>query len=171
MTVLMPNAQLGVRHRIDEQTRTPHGQLLPAGWGPMFGPQQGRSNERSDGGWALGVDPSLWPVRVGDLIVSTDGGSWLVVTADLIQNNVDHRVDWVKIDAQRRTEGGTIPGGAWFVARYTDGVEPDPPPGSEGAAGLWTGTGPPPDEIPGAHVGDEYIDLSTGIVYELGETP
>jgi hypothetical protein len=34
-------------------------------------------------------------------------------------------------------------------------------------AGLFTGTGPPPDDIPGAKPGDEYIDMSTGKIYRL----
>lgn len=36
-----------------------------------------------------------------------------------------------------------------------------------GGAGLWTGEGPPPDMIPGAEVGDEYLDMVTGTLYEL----
>ena len=34
-------------------------------------------------------------------------------------------------------------------------------------AGLWTGEGPPPDYIPGASPGDEYIDTLTGDLYRL----
>lgn len=34
-------------------------------------------------------------------------------------------------------------------------------------AGLWTGEGPPPENIAGAEVGDEYLDLTTGDLYEL----
>lgn len=34
-------------------------------------------------------------------------------------------------------------------------------------AGLWTGEGPPPDTIPGAAVGDEYLDTITGDLYRL----
>jgi hypothetical protein len=69
---------------------------------------------------------------------------------------------------------GTEPGGAWFVARYTDYVEP-PPPNPGGPvyeAGVWTGHGPPP--APGGDFtpteGDEYVDLDTGLIYVL-ETP
>lgn len=34
-------------------------------------------------------------------------------------------------------------------------------------AGLWTGEGPPVETIPGAAVGDEYLDTITGDIYRL----
>lgn len=175
MSVLLSNATLGVRRRVESGNRNEHGERILAGWGPVQGPAPGRVNERADGGWALGVDPGLWPIRQQDLIVATDGRSWLVNTADLIQNNFDHRVDWVRVDALQRSVGGTEPGGAWFVARYSDGVPGTPPgdpeaPPVQAQTNLWTGYGPPPTTPFGAAVGDEYMDLNTGIVYRLGGT-
>jgi hypothetical protein len=165
----MPNANLGVRRRA-ATARDAHGAPLPGVWGAVVGLLAGRVNERADGSWALGLDPSLWPVRVDDLVISDAGASWLVQTADLIRNNLDPSVDWVRVSAQTRTAGGTVPGGAWFVARYVDYAEPAPPEGGEPRlleAGLWTGYGPPPTYDFGAQPGDEYIDLSTGVVYRL----
>lgn len=173
VTVLLPNASLGVRRRV-EGARNSHGQRVPAGWGPLVDPAPGRTNEGADATWRLGLDPGLWPVRQGDLVISLTGGSWLVQTADLIQNNYDSTVDWVRVTALHRTGGGTEPGGAWFVARYDNYVDPPPvdppPPPSRDAAGLWTGYGPPPevsDEF-WPQVGDEYLDLYTGLIYRLG---
>lgn len=173
MTVLLPNTTLGLRRRV-EGARNAHGQRLPAGWGALSGFYPGRTNERADGTWALGLDPTLWPVRANDLVIATTGGSWLVQTADLIQNNYDSVVDWIRVTALHRTNGATEPGGAWFVARYDDYVEPPPtdppPPPSKDAAGLWVGYGPPPevsDEF-WPQVGDEYLDLLTGLIYRLG---
>ncbi len=173
MSVLLPNTTLGVRRRV-EGARNSHGERMPAGWGEVVGPQPGRTREQADATWSLGVDPALWPVRQGDLVIATDGGSWLVTSANLIQNNFDHRVDWVRVIAAHRTNGSTEPGGAWFVARYEDYVEPPPPdptaPPSRDAAGLWTGWGPPPAVSPDfwPQVGDEYLDLYTGTIYRLG---
>lgn len=42
------------------------------------------------------------------------------------------------------------------------------PPGNRGAA-WWNGSGPPPSYIPGALVGDYYLDVDTGDVYEMTE--
>lgn len=176
MSVLLANDRLGLRRRIDEVTLNAHGERVVAGWGALVGVHEGRTKERSDGTWSLGLDPSLWPVRVGDLVVSMSGGAWLVQTCDLVTNNADSAVDWVRIIGLQRSVGGTEPGGAWFVARYTETVQPAPPDdtGTEIVlvqAGLWTGYGPPPTpsaEFP-AKPGDEYIDLNTGTVYVLGE--
>lgn len=170
MSVLLPNARLGVRRR-QEGARNAHGERMAAGWGSFEGPYDGRINETAGGTWNLGVDPALWPVRQGDLVIALTGGSWLVQTADLIQNNYDSTVDWVRVSALHRAVGGTEPGGAWFVARYTNYVEPPPPTpsGPVYEAGVWTGTGPPPapggDFLP--QTGDEYVDLNTGLVYVL----
>ena len=170
MSVLLPNARLGLRRRV-EGARDAHGDRVAAGWGPFHGPYDGRTNETSGGTWALGLDPALWPVRQGDLVVGATGGSWLVQSSDLIRNNYDSTVDWVRVSAVHRTAMGTEPGGAWFVARYTDHVIPPPPepagPHMEG--GVWVGYGPPP--APSATFtpspGDEYVDLETGLVYTL----
>lgn len=173
VTVLLPNARLGLR-RSSEGGFTPHGERLPSSWGPFLGPFPGRTEEQADGTWQVAIDPSLWPVRQNDLIIAVTGGSWLVRSSDLIQNNYDPMVDYVQTTALHRISGGqTEPGGAWFVARYTDYLDPEPPPPGPPMyeAGLWTGQGPPPPPTPGVFEpaeGDEYVDLLTGIVYELG---
>lgn len=171
--MLLANTRLAVRRRV-EAARDPHGQARPAGWGEVNGPHPGRTKENADGTWSLGLDTALWPVRVGDLVIAADGGSWLVTSAALLRNHADPAADWVRCAGQHRTDGHTEPGGAWFVARYDDYVEPSPPtpppPPSRDAAGLWTGYGPPPE--PSAafwpQVGDEYLDLYTGTIYRLG---
>lgn len=173
MSVLLPNARLGLRRRINEQVRNEHGERVAAGWGGVVGLFDGRLNETAGGTWNLGLDPALWPVRQGDLAISSDGAAWVIQTADLIQNNYDSTVDWVRATALRRSAGGTEPGGAWFVARYADdlgpGEEADPSRPPVLNAGLWTGYGPPPDADFGAKPGDEYMDLLSGTVYRLGE--
>lgn len=171
MSVRLPNARLGVRRRV-EGARNSHGEAMAAGWGTFDGPYDGRVNEKPDGTWALGLDRALWPIRKDDLVINLTGGSWLVQTSDLITLNIpDSHVDWVRVSGLHRSAQGTEPGGAWFVARYTDYVEPPPPTpsGPVYEAGVWTGYGPPPaaggDFQPEA--GDEYVDLLTGLVYVL----
>ena len=172
VSVLLPNTRLGLRRRI-EAARNSHGERTSSGWGGVVGLEPGRTNENADGTWGLGADPALWPVREGDLVISDTGASWLGRTSDLIQNNYDHTVDWVRITALPRTDGSTAPPDAWFVARFEPFVQPvDPTPDdntpTRDEAGLWTGYGPPPAGDFGAVLGDEYLDLNTGIVYELG---
>jgi hypothetical protein len=170
VAVLMTNASLGVRRRQDA-ARDAHGERLPAPWGPVNGPHPGRTNETADATWNLGLDPVLWPVRQGDLVIDAAGGSWLVDTADLIRNNLDPSVDWIRVTGRHRTAAGTEPGGAWFVARYESYVDPAPDTGdttiTQTAAGMWTGYGPPPTDPFGAAPGDEYLDLLSGTVYRL----
>lgn len=173
MSVLLPNATLGLRRRVNAAARNAHGERVQAGWSDLVSMFDGRTNEQADGSWALGLDPALWPVRTGDLVVSVDGTTWIVTSADLIQNNYDPVVDWVRVRAARRSAGGTEPGGAWFVARYERGVDDTAVPSEPGVpvvarAGLWTGYGPPPEGDWGAQPGDEYLDLATGAVYRLG---
>lgn len=171
MTVLMADGRYGLRRRV-EGGLNEHGEETPSGWGPLYGPHEGRARVLGDGTWSLGVDPALWPVRQGDLIIGFHGGSWLVQNAVLLENNYDHRVDWVRVSGLHRSvSGSTEPGGAWFIARYSDYVEPPPPePGPPVfEANVWTGHGPPP--APSAEFapaeGDEYVDLLTGLIYVL----
>lgn len=172
MAVLLPNALLGLRRRVEGAVNA-HGERVAAGWGEFLGPHEGRVSEGADASWSLGLDPSLWPVRVGDLVVATSGaGAWLVQTADLLRNNYDPTVDWIRVSGLRRTGSGTAPADVWSVARYVDTVDPAVAdytvPAYEG--GRWLGTGTPP--APGGTftpaAGDEYLDLNTGIVYTLG---
>jgi hypothetical protein len=112
----MPNATLGLRRSVDGG-RDSHGAPLPGGWGDPQSPQPGLLNEQPDATWIIGLDPTLWPVRQGDLVVDDTGGAWLVDTAKLVQHPVDSTVDWIRITARQRVEGSTEPGGPWFVNR------------------------------------------------------
>lgn len=112
MAVLLTNTQLGVRRQavagVDE-----HGAPLPAAWGLAEGPWPGRTEERADGSWRLGVDPAGWPLAERDLVVEpATGREWLVVSADLRTNNADPAVDWVAVSAYERTAGATEAGDA-----------------------------------------------------------
>ena len=167
MSVLLDNASLGLRRRADA-ARDAHGASLPSGWGTMLAPLPGYLEEQPDGTWVVGLDPALWPVRQNDMVIDgVTGAAWLVMTADLIEHPVDDTVNWIRLTANQRGNGGTEPGGAWFVNRYTPDVGPNP---YRGEAGLFTGHGPPdPEDLPGAVPGDEYIDLDTGVIYRLGD--
>lgn len=164
----MVNAQLGLRRRY-EGGRDPHGDNVPTGWGAVDGPLPGFQSEQPDSTWVLGLDPALWPVRQNDMVIAGGtGAAWLVTTAKLIKHPVDSTVDWIRLTANQRAGGGTEPGGAWFVNRYTPDVGPDP---YRGEAGLFTGHGAPDPSSPdlsSALPGDEYVDLDTGVVYQLG---
>lgn len=172
MAVLLPNANLTVRRRADEPTRNEHGERVLDGWQQPEALLPGRTKENDNGRWDLAIDPSLWPVRTGDLVVDERGNAWSVQFVHLIENNYDDFVNYIKISAVRRVAQGTEPGGAWFVARYEE--IPDDPVVDEQtlptyADGLWRGHGPPWD-YPNLIVnpGDQYLDLDTGALYEWG---
>lgn len=162
MSVLLPNATLGVRRRLDT-LRDAHGTPQPGGWGELLDPAPGYVKEQPDALWVIGLDPTLWPVRQHDMVIDgTTGAAWLVDTADLIEHPYDGTVNWIRTTARQRSNGGTEPGGPWFVARYA----PDAGPPLTEYAGLWTGEGPPGD-LPDAKPGDEYLDVLTGVIYQL----
>jgi hypothetical protein len=116
MAVLLANRSLGVRHRT-VAGQDEHGYVYTSGWGALVGPWPGRAEEGPDapigeiGGrtWVLAVDPQAWPVEQGDLVVEVVNGepvtTWLVLSADLLRNNADARVDYVRIKAHLRTDG------------------------------------------------------------------
>jgi hypothetical protein len=163
--VLLANTRLGLRRRYDAG-KDSHGARLPGGWGAISDVLAGFEQELPDATWVLGLDPTLWPARQGDMVISgVTGSAWLVTTADLIKHPVDSTVDWIRLTASQRANGGTEPAGAWFVNRYTPDVGPSL---YRGEAGIFTGHGPPPADFPGALPGDEYLDLDTGVIYQLG---
>lgn len=118
MAVLLADRRLGVRRR-GPGTVGAHGDRVPGGYGPVLGPMPGRAEEGPDvpegqtGGrtWTLAVDPGLWPVTPGDLVVdAVTGQEWLVTSADLLKNNADSAVDYVAVRAHAHTgAGGTRP--------------------------------------------------------------
>jgi hypothetical protein len=171
MSVLMPNSRLGVRRRTEGGLNA-HGERLSEGWGAIPAFEDGLTEEGPDAVWQMGLDPSMWPVRQGDLIVSSTGQSWLVQTADLLTNSFDSTVNWIRATALLRVGTYTIPADPWNVARFVDAVVVAPDAGAaptQDSAGLWTGSGPPPDDF-GAQPGEDYVDLLSGTVYHYGET-
>jgi hypothetical protein len=119
VAVLLPDCELGVRRALPP-ARDGHGDRIPGGWGGLVGPAPGRAAEGPDvpGAadaensrvWSLGVDPGLWPIGRGDLVVDPVGGrEWLVVSADLLESAVDPGISWVRVSAHLRSGGGTRP--------------------------------------------------------------
>lgn len=117
MTVLMPNTSATVLRR-QEAGFDEHGERVRNGFVAAGAMHPARVRQRGDGGWAIGVDTALWPVRQGDLILDEQGYTYLVETSDLITNNVRSDVDWVRVAALVRSAGSTTPGDAWSVGRY-----------------------------------------------------
>lgn len=121
MAVLLADRVLGVRAQ-QAGARDAHGDVFPAGWGPLRGPWPGRAREgpdtprgqESDRTWRLAVDPAAWPLYQGDLVVQvagdgTETAAFLVTSADLITHSVDPAVDYIRVEANRHTEAGTSP--------------------------------------------------------------
>lgn len=126
MTVQLPNTLLGVR-RADPDAVDAHGAPLPAAPGPAGDLLPGKSMELDTGQWQLALDPALWPVRIGDLVVDGDGGEWVVLYSKLIPTpalastevavNIDMDVSFIRVMANQRTPVGTEPTDQLFVGR------------------------------------------------------
>ena len=163
MPVLIDNATATIRRRV-EGAENAHGERVAEGWGAGLAMLPAFIQERGDGGFTIGLDDSLWPVRVGDLVVDGEGKTYLVQTTALLRNAADPTVDWIRTTALYHDGDGTDPGDVWFVGRREELTPGEVP---LAASGMYTGHGAPGD-IPGAEPGDEYLDLDTGDVYILG---
>lgn len=115
MSVLLTDRQLGVRRATTATDG--HGSTYPTGWGTLAGPWPGRAAEGPDvpagqtagRTWVLAVDPAGWPLDQGDLVVELQQGAtvaeWLVTSADILTNNADPSVDYIRVEAHLRTTG------------------------------------------------------------------
>jgi hypothetical protein len=119
VSVLLADRTLGLR-RQSSSGADGHGDRIGRTWGALEGPHPGRAEEQPDtvmhgtGGrtWVIALDDRLWPVTQGDMIVDADSGvNWLVTSADLLRNNADPSVDYVRVEAHTlaSASGGTIP--------------------------------------------------------------
>lgn len=114
MSVLLADRRLGVRTSVT--TTDSHGHSSASSWGALRGPWPGRAAQGPDvpvglpqgRTWVLALDAAAWPVRQGDLVEDLDDGSrWLVTSADLLTNNADPAIDYVRVEAHTRTGAGT----------------------------------------------------------------
>lgn len=126
MSVQLPNGVLGVR-RADPDQVDAHGAPLPAEPGAPSALLPGKTAELDSGAWQLALDPSLWPVRVGDRIVSDDGREWVATSVKLVQTppltaqeqalGLDLDVSFVRVMANQATPIGTEPTDSIFAGR------------------------------------------------------
>ena len=111
MAVLLPDRSLGVRPRAT--TVDAHGHRSASSWGALRGPWPGRAAQGPDappertGGrtWVLALDPAAWPVYQGDLVEEPGSAQWLVLSADLLNNNADSAIDYIRVEAHTYTAG------------------------------------------------------------------
>lgn len=109
MAVLLADRWLHV-HRADRAATDGHGYTVLAPTAdPASESAPGRASQAADLTWTLGVDPNLWPIEAGDTVGDDAGQEWIVVTADLIVNNADPTVDYIRVVAHDRYAGGTRP--------------------------------------------------------------
>lgn len=111
MAVILPDCALTVA-RMGPTAHDPSGYPIPATRTPGGPALPGRKKERPDHSWVLAVDPSMWPVKEGDLIQEpATGAEWLVVSADLLTNSADPAVDYVRVEGEIRVGVSTLPPG------------------------------------------------------------
>lgn len=160
MTVLMPNATATIRRRIEGPLNA-HGERTRSGLSPRVSALlPALIEQRADGGWTASIDPSLWPVRKNDVIDDSIGRTYVVMTSDLLSNVFEPIVDYILCEVRNVTDEGTEPIDPWFVAR--DQSAPSP---YEGGRAM-TGHGPPPEDLADVVMGDKYLDLDSGLMYE-----
>lgn len=126
MSVQIPNCELGVR-RVTAGAVDAHGSPTPGAAGELSALLPGKRAEQDTGQWQLALAPSLWPVRVGDRVVSGDGLEWVVVYTKLIASpplapeeadlGVDLDVSFIRVTGNQVTTAGTEPTGGEFVGR------------------------------------------------------
>lgn len=126
MSVQLPNTRLGVQ-RVNATAVDSHGAPLPAQPGEASALLPGKRAEQDTGQWQLALDPSLWPVRVGDQILAEDGMAWVVVYTKFIPApplsaeeqdlGVDLDVAFIRVTGNQVTAAGTEPVGGEFVGR------------------------------------------------------
>lgn len=117
MAVLLPDRLLGVRHRAAPSVDG-HGDRSAPSWGGIVGPWPGRAAEGPDvpvgdvGGrsWIIALDSAAWPVLQGDLVAEpASAREWLVNSADLLSNNADASIDYIRVEAHIRVVNSTAP--------------------------------------------------------------
>ena len=126
MTVQLPNGLLGVQ-RVDPDDVDPHGSPVSGQLGELSELLPGKISELDTGGWQLALDPSLWPVRVGDRIVDGQGRAWVATLVKLLQTpplsveekalGLDLDVSFVRVMAGQVTDKGTEPVDSALVGR------------------------------------------------------
>lgn len=117
MAVLIPNAKVGIRRRI-EGALNAHGERTAAGHeAAPSALLPAQVEQRADGGWSISLDPELWPVRQGDLLTGDDGATYSVLSADFLTNALEPLVNHVLCEALRVGAEGTEPADPWFPGR------------------------------------------------------
>jgi hypothetical protein len=126
MTVQIPNTVLGVR-RVDPTAVDAHGSPLPAEPGEPSALLPGKATELDTGQWQLALDPSLWPVRVGDRVIDDTGASWVATYVKLLQSpplaadeqvpGIDMDIAFIRVMAEQVTPAGTEPVDSNLVGR------------------------------------------------------
>lgn len=116
VSVLLSNGDLAVLRRADP-FQDSHGAVVPGPLTRQSGYLPGAVREDASGGWSIRLDPAVWPVREGDIVVDRDGRRWLMTSAALIQNAATPEVDYVRVQAQEQTGGGTEPPGQRIVTQ------------------------------------------------------
>jgi hypothetical protein len=58
----------------------------------------------------LALNPAEWPMTPGDMVVDVDSGQqWLTVEVDLLNNNADPEIDYIRAVAHIRAGVNTAP--------------------------------------------------------------
>jgi len=126
VSVQLTNTTLGVR-RVEPTSVDAHGSPEPAAPSSPTALLPGKASELDTGAWQMALDPSLWPVRVGDRVVGPGGAEWLVtsskfigtpeLTAEEAALGLDVDVSFIRVMAQQITAAGTEPVDDTLVGR------------------------------------------------------
>lgn len=108
MSVLLPDAMLGVRRRAPAVADA-HGWQVAGAIGALEGPWPGGASQDADGAWRLALDPAAWPLAPGDVVEDDGGRQWTVLGAELLALPAEPAVDWVRVTARAHPPQGTQP--------------------------------------------------------------
>ena len=104
MAVILGDGAYTVRHRGHPAPRDADGLPVLSAPGDPLGPWPGAAREVSENSWSLRLDPGVWPLRAGDVVVGNGHTFVIQGRPSLFTNNASAAVDYVAATATLNPE-------------------------------------------------------------------
>jgi hypothetical protein len=104
VAVILSDGEYTVRHRTHPAPRDADGTPVLSAPGAPQGPWPGAAREVTADSWSLRLDPRMWPLREGDLVIGVKGTFVVQGRPNLFVNNAAADVDYIAATATRSPE-------------------------------------------------------------------